>query len=156
MTHGMAFVGPEALIGLDGAAHGLDHSAAFARIGGARAVAAVVDEFYDRLRRDPLVADYFSHLTTDNMAVLKRHQVLLLTEALGGPPRYGGRDLTRAHQGLDITGEAYRRVCLHLLTTMHDFRVPMDVLADVDTLLRELSGQIVAAGADDPERRVVG
>lgn len=118
-------------------------TAALMTIGGARAVAAVVDEFYRRLLADPVTAPYFTSVPMDT---LKRHQVLMLVKVLGGPDRYQGRDLHSAHAHLHISAEAYTRVCLHLLTVMHDFKVPMDVLVAAEQILASVRDQVVAEG----------
>jgi hemoglobin len=115
----------------------------FVAVGGAAAVSAVVDEFYSRLLEDPATAGYFTTLMGDGMARLKRHQVLLLTKVLGGPDRYDGRDLGSAHERLAISDAAYQRVSLYLLTVLHDFKVPMDVLQVADTTLRAVHPAIV-------------
>jgi hemoglobin len=119
----------------------------FVAVGGAGAVSAVVDEFYLRLLNDPATAGFFTTLVQedDGLSRLKRHQVLLLTKVLGGPDRYDGRDLGEAHAGLAITPEAYQRVSLYLLTVLHDFKVPMDVLQVADSTLRAVAPAIVNA-----------
>lgn len=118
----------------------------FVAVGGAGAVSAVVDEFYLRLLDDPATAGFFTTLVQeDGLSRLKRHQVLLLTKVLGGPDRYDGRDLGEAHAGLAITPEAYQRVSLYLLTVLHDFKVPMDVLQVADSTLRAVAPAIVNA-----------
>jgi hemoglobin len=120
-------------------------SSPFVAVGGASAVSAVVDEFYARLLKDPTTAGYFAPLVEDDrLSRLKRHQVLLLTKVLGGPDRYDGRDLGEAHTGLDIDDSAYQRVSLYLLTVLHDFKVPMDVLQVADSTLRAVRPAIVA------------
>jgi hemoglobin len=121
---------------LDAEARETCASSPFVAIGGASAVAAVVDEFYSRLLADPVTAGYFTpFLQHDGLAKLKRHQVLLLAKVLGGPDRYDGRDLGAAHKSMPINDDVYQRVSLYLLTVLHDFRVPMDILqAASDTL----------------------
>ncbi|MER7278768.1 group 1 truncated hemoglobin [Dactylosporangium sp. NPDC000244] len=140
-----------ALLGqLDAEAQQENPSSAFAAIGGAVAVSAVVEEFYTRLLLDPALVDFFTPLVeSDGLSALKRHQVLMLTKVLGGPDRYSGRDLRAAHAHLTITDEAYRRVSLHLLTVMHDFKVPMDILQAADDILRSVSSLIVTGAAGD-------
>ena len=121
----------------------------FVAVGGAGAVSAVVDEFYRRLLDDPATAGFFTPLVQeDGLARLKRHQVLLLTKVLGGPDRYDGRDLGEAHAGLDITAAAYQRVSLYLLTVLHDFKVPMDVLQVADSTLRAVAPAIVSGSSE--------
>jgi hemoglobin len=124
----------------------------FVAVGGAAAVSAVVDEFYRRLLDDPATAGYFAGMMDDGMARLKRHQVLLLTKVLGGPDRYDGRDLGVAHADLVITDAAYQRVSLYLLTVLHDFKVPMDVLQVADATLRAVRPAIVTDSATEAAR----
>lgn len=129
---------------LDAEAKTSHASSPFVAVGGAGAVSAVVDEFYTRLLADPVTAGYFVPLMqADGLARLKRHQVLLLTKVLGGPDRYDGRGLDAAHASLAITDDAYQRVSLHLLTVLHDFKVPMDVLQVADSTLRSVRPAIV-------------
>jgi hemoglobin len=130
---------------LDAEANDAYPSSPFVAVGGAAAVSAVVDEFYARLLADPATAGYFAPLVeADGLARLKRHQVVLLTKVLGGPDRYDGRDLGAAHAGLAITDDAYQRVSLYLLTVLHDFKVPMDVLQVADATLRGVRPAIVS------------
>jgi hemoglobin len=132
------------LAALDAEANESCPSSPFVAVGGAAAVSAVVEEFYTRLLADPATAGYFTPMVqVDGLAGLKRHQVLLLTKVLGGPDRYDGRDLGQAHADLAITEEAYQRVSLYLLTVLHDFKVPMDILQVADTTLRGVRPAIV-------------
>jgi hemoglobin len=139
-----------ALLGhLDAEAQQANPSSAFVAIGGAAAVSAVVEEFYTRLLADPAVRDFFTQLVeSDGLSALKRHQVLMLTKMLGGPDRYAGRDLQAAHAHLAVTDESYRRVSLHLLTVMHDFKVPMDILQAADDVLRSVQPLVVGGSRE--------
>lgn len=147
MSQGTTFMEPSLLDEIDDAGRQSTPTAALMAIGGAHAVAAVVEEFYSRLLADPVTAPYFRSI---GMESLKRHQVLMLVKVLGGPDYYTGRDLQTAHAGLGITGEVYARVCLHLLTVMHDFKVPMDILVAANQILASVQDQIVTGpGGND-------
>jgi hemoglobin len=87
----------------------------YERIGGAPAVDSAVDGFYARVLADDELAPYFAGI---DLAQLKAHQRVFLTMALGGPARYGGRAMDKAHEGLDITSEAFGRVVGHLADTL--------------------------------------
>lgn len=140
MTHDTA------LLELDTDARRDTPGSTFLAIGGTAAVSAVVEEFYVRLLADPATAGFFEPMVAaDGLAALKRHQVLLITKVLGGPDRYSGRDLQAAHAHLGVTEDVYNRVSLHLLTVMHDFKVPMDVLVAVDGVLRSVAPLIMNA-----------
>jgi hemoglobin len=131
---------------LDTEAKATNADSPFLAVGGTSAVAAVVEEFYRRLLADPATAGFFTALVaSDGMGALKRHQVLLLAKVLGGPDRYDGRDLGVAHQGMNISAAAYQRVSLYLLTVLHDFGVPMDILQAADGVLRDVGPSIISA-----------
>ncbi|MEU1240476.1 group 1 truncated hemoglobin [Micromonospora parva] len=113
------------------------------RIGGASSVKAAVELFYDKVLADPELAGYFTDV---EMAVQRRHLALMLTVVLGGPNEYTGRGLAEAHQPLNITVEHYAKVGEHLTATLTELGVPADILADVQTVLGQVQGQVVAAG----------
>lgn len=94
-------------------------------IGGGPAVSAVVNDFYERVLADPQLAPYFEGV---DMARLKRHQVLLVTQVLGGPNRYDGRRLGEAHEGLGIDHEDFTAVAGHLTAAMKAAGVPDDIV----------------------------
>ncbi|MET7964938.1 group 1 truncated hemoglobin [Micromonospora zamorensis] len=113
------------------------------RIGGAVAVKAAVDLFYDKVLVDPELAGYFSDV---DMVGQRRHLTLMLTTVLGGPDEYTGRGLAEAHQPLDIPVEHYAMVGGHLVVTLTELGVPADILADVQTVLGQVQDQVVSRG----------
>ncbi|UPK75116.1 group 1 truncated hemoglobin [Nocardioidaceae bacterium SCSIO 66511] len=110
----------------------------YERIGGGRAVSAVVDRFYDLILADPSLVDYFAETRMEH---LKRHQVMLVSHLLGGPAEYDGRDLRTAHAGMDIGAADFDRVVTHLVTALTEAGVPSDVID-------RLGGSLGAARAD--------
>jgi hemoglobin len=72
------------------------------RVGGQPAIREVVEQFYARVLADEELAPYF---VDADVTQVKRHQVLLLSQVLGGPAEYDGRDLGEAHRGLGITSD---------------------------------------------------
>jgi hemoglobin len=128
-------------------------STLFDRIGGQNGVATVVTAFYARVTADPLLAGWFDGL---DMARLVAHQRRFLAAALGGPDRYGGRDLCAAHRRLGITDDAFDRVAGHLATALTDLGVHDD---DVATILGSVAGlrsAVVAAPVPPEAARTVG
>ena len=104
-------------------------SSPFVAVGGASAVSAVVDEFYRRLLDDPATSGHFTNLVAgDGLHRLKRHQVLLISQVLGGPADYNGRPLDQAHAGLGISHDDLAAVVSHLVAAMREARVPEDIL----------------------------
>jgi hemoglobin len=114
----------------------------YQRVGGADAVTKVVQLFYERVLADPELADYFTDV---DMGRLKRHQVLLISQVLGGPAGYDGRDLRDAHAGMQITSDHYARVFGHLVAVLHDAGVDAEIIGRVGSELAGAERDIVSA-----------
>ncbi len=113
------------------------------RVGGGPAIRAVVDRFYELVLGDERLASYFRG--TD-VAQLKRHQVLLISQVLGGPASYDGRDLREAHDGLQITRDAYDQVVAYLAQALQEAGVEQEIIARVGDVLAATQRDVVAAG----------
>ena len=114
------------------------------RIGGGRAVAGVVDHFYELVLADSSLAPFFDGI---DMARLKRHQVLMVSQVMGGPAAYDGRELGEAHAGMGITSEHFDRVVVHLVTALTKAGVEPDIIERVGEALGGAQPAIVTAGA---------
>lgn len=112
------------------------------QLGGAPTIKEAVDRFYVRLLDDAELAPYFAD--TD-ITQLKRHQVLLLSQVLGGPTAYDGRDLASAHAGMAITGDHYAKVGGHLMGVLGEMGAPAHIATAVEETLAAVRPDIVAA-----------
>ena len=90
----------------------METSTLYARIGGEPAVSAAVDALYRVVLTGDRLRGYFAG--TD-VGALRRHMVVLLSQVLGGPETYTGRDLRTAHLGLGVTSAHYALVGAYLL-----------------------------------------
>ncbi|WP_089154061.1 group I truncated hemoglobin [Micromonospora sp. NBS 11-29] len=115
----------------------------FERVGGASAVRAVVELFYERVLADAEVAGYFTGV---DMAAQRRHLASMLTVVLGGPDGYTGRGLSEAHQRLGVTDGHYARVGEHLTAALAQVGAPAEVVAEVRVVLGRVRDQVVSAG----------
>ena len=106
----------------------------YERIGGGTAVKAVVDRFYELILADGRLVGFFDGA---DMPSLKRHQVLLISQVLGGPANYDGQDLREAHAHLDISLDDYLNVVSHLVQAMVENRVPPEIIERVGEALAE-------------------
>ena len=117
-------------------------------VGGGPAVSAVVNDFYERVLGDPQLAPYFEGV---DMARLKRHQALLVTQVLGGPAQYDGRDLatalSEAHAGLGIDSDDFNAVVGHLAAAMKDAGVPDDIIGRAGAVVVATEPDIVEVGS---------
>jgi hemoglobin len=124
--------------------NGAEHEASdYQRVGGGPAVAAVVDRFYQLILADDRLVTFFSDT---NLPQLKRHQVLLISQVLGGPAGYDGRDLREAHAGLQISREDFGQVVSYLVQALQEAGVERDIIARVGTELAATEGDVIVAG----------
>ena len=90
----------------------------FDRLGGEKGVAAIVDDFVDRMINDPRVNFVRKGVTKGsilnresaqwdasaaNVGQLKKHIAQLIALSTGGPAHYDGREMKQAHAGLHIS-----------------------------------------------------
>ncbi|MCX5139415.1 MULTISPECIES: group 1 truncated hemoglobin [unclassified Streptomyces] len=113
----------------------------FEQIGGAGAVAAVVDIFYARVLADPELTAYFAG---KDVTRLKAHQRLFVGSALGATTPYTGRAMGRAHQELAITGPHFDRVVDHLAAALTDGGVDPATIGVIAAKLAPLKPDIVS------------
>lgn len=95
----------------------------YADLGGDAAITAALDRFYEKVLADPQVSGFFDEVDVDRV---KSKQRDFLAMAFGGPDRYDGRDLRRAHatpraDGLDE--ERYAVFMGHFRDTLAEFGV---------------------------------
>jgi hemoglobin len=90
-------------------------------IGGQPALESAVDRFYERATANPLLAAFFTGM---DMRQFKIHQVAPLSQAIGGPARYGGGGMQRAHAHLRIEQRHFDAVARHLVGAFRKFPYP--------------------------------
>jgi hemoglobin len=121
-----------------------DTQSDYERIGGGPAVKAVVDRFYELILKDDQLVGFFDEA---DLPRLKRHQVLLISQVLGGPANYDGRDLREAHADLDISLDDYLNVVSHLVQAMVEARVPPEIIERVGETLAATERDVVTSPA---------
>jgi hemoglobin len=118
----------------------------YERLGGVYAIAAVVDDFIDRIMDDPRL--------NANPAVNEAHHRVsragfkyLVTEqvchATGGPQRYTGRSMADSHGHLGITEAEWQAFLDDLTQTFDKFRVPAQERAELLAIVNSTKGDIV-------------
>ena len=114
----------------------------YQQLGGYDAISAVVEDFIDRLGKDPMF-DRFGHGRSKNplqrSKQLVKDQICSLT---GGPCAYIGREMAPAHQGLEITQKEWDASVKHLEASLAKFKVgekeQKEFLAMVDKLKTDI------------------
>jgi hemoglobin len=114
----------------------------YQRLGGYDAIAAVSDDFIDRLGKSKILGRFVVGLSDDSKKKLRQHLVDFLCNATGGPCLYLGRDMKTSHKGLGIDEKDWEEGVKALVATLEKFKVPdkekNEVLAAVGSLKKDI------------------
>jgi hemoglobin len=119
----------------------------YERIGGAEAVAALVDRFYARVIADDELRPYFDHVALDK---LRRMQVEFFSAALDGPIVYSGRPVIHAHHGLRITRMHFQAFVGHLFATLSDHALSEEDRYAVIARINTYADDVLGSGGTGP------
>jgi hemoglobin len=111
-----------------------------ARLGGAAALARIVEAFYALALADPAVAPVFARVDMD---ALQRHQAHFLGVVLtSGDPTIGAR-MRRAHAGLEITPHQFAAMTGRLTAALAAAGVAPPLVQEVADHVERLRDDIV-------------
>lgn len=97
------------------------------RLGGVNAIAMVVDRFSDQIIKNPKLnvnPALKAWNETGQLPGLKFMRTLWICQATGGPFRYTGKELDKAHAHLHITSEEFDEVGAEIARALDYFNVP--------------------------------
>ena len=126
------------------------NSSLYDRLGGADAIAAVVDDFVARCAGDGRINKKFAR--TD-IPRLKKMLVDQVAEASGGPATYTGRDMIETHKGMGVTAGEFDALVGDLVATLNQFDVPKVEQEELLGLLGPMRSEIVEV--ESPETGTV-
>lgn len=116
----------------------------FEKLGGAPAVDAAVDIFYDKVLADARIKHFFAN--TD-MARQRQHQKAFLTYAFGGTPGYNGRGMSAAHkplvEKLGLNDTHFDAVVENLATTLTELGVGDELIGEVAAVAESIRDAVL-------------
>src|SRR5437868_2041775 len=115
------------------------------RLGGEKAITAVVDDFVARAAANPKV-NFFrdgKFAKTTNVPQLKEHLMEFVAMATGGPSKYEGKDMKTAHTGMKIKESEFNAIAGDLIATLDKFKVPAKEKHELMTIVGDTKGAIV-------------
>ena len=112
----------------------------YERLGGMESIAAVVEDFRDRVAKDDRINRKFAK--TD-LVRLRRMLIDQVCEAAGGPCRYTGRSMKEAHAGMSVTSGEFDALVQDLVATLNHFKVGKTEQAELLGVLGPLKPDIV-------------
>jgi hemoglobin len=119
------------------------------RLGGAYAIATIVDDFIERLLvNDTLNANPAIKQARDRVpkAGLKFHVTTLVCQVTGGPCKYTGRDMKTSHAHLNITEKQWDAMVVDFQKTLDAFKVPAAEQNELVGIVGGTKPDIVVAG----------
>jgi hemoglobin len=125
-------------------------SSLYDRLGGAYAIASVVDDFIERLLvNDTLNANPAIKQARDRVpkAGLKFHVTTLVCQVTGGPCKYVGRDMKTSHAQLNISEKEWDAMVVDFKVTLNKFGVPPAEQQQLNTIVASTKPDIVVAAA---------
>jgi hemoglobin len=112
----------------------------YERLGGAAAVDAAVDVFYRKVLADDRISHHFEQV---DMNVQREKQKAFLTLAFGGPNRYSGNDLRRAHAHMKLTEADFDAVMGHLGATLVELQVPAALISEAAAIALSVKKEVL-------------
>ncbi len=128
-------------IALAGCAGTPPQATLYERLGGLPAITAVVDKTLDRTATDPRTRRSFEGI---KLKPLKESIALHLCEVTGGPCKYEGATMAKAHQGLDITSAEFDAMVSQLSDTLDQFKVGAREKNELLQLLAPMKRDVVS------------
>src|SRR5688500_15822412 len=109
----------------------MDEKSLYERLGGAYAIAAVVDRFSDALLKNPKIVnanpqlkEWHTEKYKERLPGLKSNRTLWVCAEPGGPYEYTAQNLDAAHAHLHLPPEVFDEVAAELSHALDYFKVP--------------------------------
>jgi len=122
-------------------------SSLYDRLGGVYPIAAVVDDFIERLlvnttlNANPAIRDARAHVPKQG---LKFQVTALVCQVTGGPCHYTGRSMKSAHARLNISEQEWRQMLAEFRKTLNKFSVPAAEQTELVAIVNSTKSDIVA------------
>lgn len=120
--------------------------ALYDRLGGLYAIAAVADDFIDRvyanatLNANPNIAKARSEVRKPGLKVQVANQVCMVT---GGPCNYTGKGMKEAHAGFHITPGEWDALLVDFRASLDKFKVPPAEQQELIAIVQSTKADIV-------------
>ena len=117
----------------------------YSRLGGRKAITAVVDEFVNNCAADTRINRFFGDTAKDpkRLRKFKKNLVDQICQASGGPCKYTGKDMKSAHKGMGITDADFNALVEDLVKALDKFNVGATEKNELLGALGPLKGDIV-------------
>jgi hemoglobin len=117
----------------------------FTRLGGKKAITAVVDEFVKNCATDTRINKFFAEAAKDpaRLQKFKTNLVNQICQASGGPCKYAGKNMKDAHKGMGVTDADFSALVEDLVKALDKFHVGATEKNELLGALGGMKGDIV-------------
>jgi len=117
----------------------------YSRLGGKKAITAVVDQFVTNCATDTRINKFFADTAKDKnrLAKFKTNLVNQICQASGGPCKYMGKSMKEAHKGMGITDADFNALVDDLVKALDKFHVGETEKKELLGALGPMKGDIV-------------
>jgi len=117
----------------------------YERLGGKKAITAVVDQFVDNVAHDNRINKFFAQTAADpaRLKKFKNNLIDQICQGTGGPCKYKGKDMKTAHQGMGITDADFSALVEDLVAALNKFNVQDTEKNELLGILGPMKSQIV-------------
>jgi len=122
-----------------------DKKSLYNRLGGKKAITAVVDEFVNNVAGDARINKFFADTAKDpkRLAKFKGNLIDQICQASGGPCKYKGKDMKTAHKGMGISDGDFNALVEDLIKALDKFNVGATEKNELLGALGPMKGDIV-------------
>lgn len=114
----------------------------YAQYGGKAGITKLINTFVGNVANDPHINYYFAHT---NIPHLKYELVQQVCMAVGGPCKYTGLSMRKAHAGMGVTTAAFNYLAQDMMDAMQTQKIPMSAQNYLIAILASMEPQIVTA-----------
>jgi hemoglobin len=117
----------------------------YSRLGGKKAITAVVDQFVNNVASDGRINRFFGDTAKDpkRLKKFKTNLIDQICQASGGPCKYKGKDMVTAHKGMGITDADFNALVEDLVKALDHFKVGEKEKGELLGALGGMKGDIV-------------
>lgn len=112
----------------------------YQRLGGDTAIAAIVDDAVANIAADPRINQRFRHTGALH---LRKNLVDLFCARTGGPCVYTGRDMSAAHDGMNIRDDEFNALVEDLALSLEKHRVPEAEKRELLAILGQMKNAVI-------------
>ena len=117
----------------------------FERLGGHEGISAIVDDTVKNHMNNSAVNARFLPLKEqpERLAIIKNHTIDFFVAGSGGPNNYKGKDMVRAHTGMNISPAEYMHVIDDIFMALDKNNIDEDSKKDVLAILWSLKSMMI-------------